>query len=166
MPIPLVLVTELTGQSRLLVPVDKGGDGESETRRVEEKDGLTQHQALPHDGEAHSQIHRVADISVQPTDDKLFRRGKRSRRPEALEDEPSKGVEERNRPNDNESSANDSRWKPLSEGLLSLPTGEEPRHETGNDPGCDDEEKQTAGSCARFSHLTTGWHTGVTMSAR
>src|ERR671919_2283327 len=51
-PIRLVLLTELTRQSRLLVPVDERDDGESETGGVEEKAGPTQHESLSHDGGA------------------------------------------------------------------------------------------------------------------
>jgi len=117
--------------------VDERGDGESETRGVEEKDGPTQHQSLSHDGGGDGQIHRVADIAVKATDDQLLSWRNRCRCAQALEDEASKRIEEADRTNHDESSAEDSERKPISE-VGRIPTSQQPRDEAGDDPRYED----------------------------
>ena len=117
--------------------MDERGDGESETRGVEEKDGPTQHQSLSHDGGADGQIHRVADMAVEATDDQLLSWRNWCRCAQALEDEASKRLEEDDRANHDESSAEDSERKPISE-VRGIPAGQQPRDEASDDPRYED----------------------------
>jgi hypothetical protein len=135
-------------ESRLFVPVDEGGDGECETRGVEEKNGPAEHESLSHDDGANGQIHRVADIAVEATDDQLLSRGNWCRCAQALEDEASKRLEKDDRAENDQSNAEDSDGKPFGEVRPRIPAGEQPGDDAGDNPRHQNEEKEAAGSGA------------------
>src|SRR6266508_306252 len=67
-PVLLVLLAELTPQSRLLVQMHKGGDGDGERGGVGEEDRLTEYQRLADDRRRDRHVHGIAYVPVQTAD--------------------------------------------------------------------------------------------------
>jgi ribosomal protection tetracycline resistance protein len=92
-PIALVLLAEPTAQRRLLVPVDERSNSGCERRGVQEQDRLAEHERLSDDRGRDRQVHRIADVPVEPAHDEALGRDDRRRRAQPFSGEARERLE-------------------------------------------------------------------------
>src|SRR4051794_18859474 len=155
--IGLVLGAELTRQRGLLVKVNEAADGDAEDQRVQQQDGSAQHHRLPEYGQRHGDVHRVADVAVQATDDQVPSRRDGRRRADALHDEPDERIQQDRHPCDQDHVAD---HRDDQRRMRDLPARQRPWHQPGDDAGLEDQEEQTSGRRpqARITYEATPVH--------
>jgi hypothetical protein len=67
--VDVVTIAVLTTQRRLLVPVHEGDERGSQSHGIRQQNRLTQHERLADDRRDDGDVHRIADMPVEPPDD-------------------------------------------------------------------------------------------------
>jgi hypothetical protein len=102
-------------------------------RGVEQEAELAQQQRLAGDGGESRQVHRIADVAVEPADHQPLGRGDRRRRAQALHDEPHERLGQLERPRDQQRAAHDAHRRPVRQRVLDPPPGQQPGDEPHDD---------------------------------
>ena len=139
----------LLAQRRLLVADDEGGHGGGEERQPDDERQAAEGHALAGDDEPDADVHRVAQVAVEPADDELL--GGRGRRGRAapLTHEPDEAGHDH-------APARPAATTAPTTSSASRPAGEPSQpvtshgHQPGHDPGGGEEEEERAEG--RMSH--------------
>ena len=136
--VALVLVAELLVQHGLFVDDDEQEESGPQDRAVLEHRDAPEQQALARDQRRDCDVHRIADVAIEPGDDEALGRHHGRRCAEALQREASERIEQDGQPGDNQGGAEhardrEQRWR-------EVPGREVPRDEHGERPRSDDQE--------------------------
>jgi hypothetical protein len=129
--------------------MDERGECSECGDRVEQKSELTEYERLPDDDCQDGEVHRIANVPVETSDDQALGRCDGRWSPDPLGDKPCECVDEDSRAASDEKDPQCSKRKPVRYGISELPTREPPRNDAGHETGCDDEENQ-APNCGQW----------------
>jgi hypothetical protein len=93
----LVLLSELAEERGFLVCVGEHCDGHRDNDGVGEQAQLSEKQRLTDDRTHDSEIHRIADMAIEPAHDKMAGRGDGGRRADTVHHEADEGLDEHSR---------------------------------------------------------------------
>ncbi len=137
----VVLGSKGCPQLRFLVRQDKHVKAQPDDRPVHKKAEVAKKKALADDHRDDCNVYGISDVTIEAADHKVTRRKNGCRRAQALKREPGKGVQQDGDACDDEEGSCGAKKGKIHQGRLTAPPRDQPRHETCNSPG-GNEEKQ------------------------
>ncbi len=137
----IVLGPEGCSQLRFLVRQDKYVKAQPDECPIPKKAEVAEEQALASDHRYNRNVHRVSDMTVEPTNHKVTRRENGCWRTQPPKREPGKRVQHDGNACNDEEDSDDANKRKIQERRVNAPARHPPRHETRNCPGGDDKKE-------------------------